>query len=113
MDSGNSPPSLAVGGPHTVILPYTVQGGLNIALIFVAHSLLGIVTVLLYKEDCALVQMQVCASHAAASTCGARAVSWDCVLLKISRDQEWKQRLTRDRGHVQETGSVNAVLSLL
>lgn len=97
---------------NTFILPYTVQGGWDIALIFVVHRLLGIVTVLFYKVDYALMRMQVHASHATAPTCGARAVFWDCVLLKISRDQEWKQSLPRDRGHLQETGGVNALLSL-
>lgn len=87
MDSGNSPPSLAVGGPHTFILPFTVQGGLNTDFIFVVHFVLGIVSVLLYEEDCALVQMQVCANRTAAPTCGGCAVSWDYVLLKVSRDQ--------------------------
>lgn len=113
VDSGNSLPSLAVGGPHTFILPCTVQGCLNIALIFVARSLLGIVPLLSYKEDHALVRMHVCASHTATPTCGAHAVSWDCVLLKVSRDQEWKQSLARDRGHLQDTSGVNALLSLL
>lgn len=74
-----------MGGPRTFILPYTVQGGLNIALVFVAHSLLGIVTVLLYKEDCALVRMQVCKPRSCThvwSTCSFLGL---CVIKDIKR----------------------------